>query len=152
VTAQPSLFDGPAYSPAADNERLTGQIGRVWGLMRDGGWRTLDQIADATGDPPSSISAQLRHLRKRRFGAHVVNRRNEGDGLYAYQLVPQGPLLDGHDRGLDPPAVPCPTCGSGRLHPDRDRDAAAWRRVLAAYDFDPATVPATVAQIVKGLR
>ncbi|KKL56177.1 hypothetical protein LCGC14_2247980, partial [marine sediment metagenome] len=36
---------------------------------------TLCEIEDLTGDPPASISAQLRHLRKERFGAHTVERR-----------------------------------------------------------------------------
>lgn len=145
----PSLFDGPAYNPADDNQRLTGQLGRVWKAMSDRRWRTLPQIEQATGDPAASISAQLRHLRKQRFGGHIVNRRHLADGLYAYQLIPQGPLLDGSDRALDPPAAPCPTCGSGRLHPDRDRDAANWRRILAVYNQDPTLVPRTITDIVR---
>jgi hypothetical protein len=55
--------------------------------MRDGKWRTLGELEDITGYPPASISAQLRHLRKKRFGAHVVNRRHLHRGLYEYQLV-----------------------------------------------------------------
>ena len=57
--------------------------------MHDGRWRTLDEIASTTGDPPASISAQLRHLRKRRFGAHVVERQARGDrshGLWEYRV------------------------------------------------------------------
>lgn len=83
-------FDGPAYDPAYDQVRLTGQILRVWDLMRDGRWRTLQEIADRTGDPHASISAQLRHLRKARFGQHTVERRVRGDraaGLYEYRVL-----------------------------------------------------------------
>lgn len=85
--SEPSLFNGPEYVPARDNVRLVGQILRVYDTMRDGVWRTLDGIAVQTGDPPASISAQLRHLRKRRFGSHTVERRHVGNGLYEYRLL-----------------------------------------------------------------
>ena len=83
-------FNGPEYVPQWDKERLTGQIYRIARLMIDGRWRTLEEIASATGDPPASISAQLRHLRKERFGSHTINRRPRGDrahGLFEYQLI-----------------------------------------------------------------
>ena len=82
-------FNGPEYSPGYDKARLTGQIKRVWTLMKDGQWRTLREIARTTGDPEASVSAQLRHLRKARFGSFIVNRRPRGDratGLWEYQL------------------------------------------------------------------
>jgi len=84
---EPSLFDGADYQPARDDGRLTQQLGRVIGCMADGAWHTLAQIARVTGDPPASVSAQLRHLRKPRFGQHTVNRRYLGNGLYEYQVV-----------------------------------------------------------------
>lgn len=83
-------FDGSDYDPALDHARLTGQILRVFGAMQDGAWRTLDEIAALTGDPHASISAQLRHLRKEKFGAHTVNKRRRGEpsaGLWEYQLI-----------------------------------------------------------------
>jgi len=80
-------FDGDDYVPPRDDPRLTRQYSRIFALMRDGAWRTLADIEAATGDPPASISAQLRHMRKQRFGSHTVNRRYLGDGLYDYQLV-----------------------------------------------------------------
>jgi len=83
-------FDGPAYNRAADHERLSGQILRIFDLMRDGTWRTLAEIAARTGDPHASISAQLRHLRKARFGAHRIDKRPRGErggGLWEYRLV-----------------------------------------------------------------
>lgn len=80
-------FDGPCYDHAADHERLTGQILRVFNLMRDGCWRSLGEIAAATGDPHASISAQLRHLRKAKFGGHRVDKRNRGGGLFEYRLT-----------------------------------------------------------------
>lgn len=82
-----TFFDGPAYVPERDDARLTGQILRVWEVMRDGQRRTLRQIAELTHDPEASISAQLRHLRKAKFGSHAVGRNYLGDGLYEYWLA-----------------------------------------------------------------
>jgi len=83
-------FDGADYSPKRDDVRLSGQLLRIFLLMRDGRWRTLEHIAEHTGDPAPSVSAQLRHLRKKRFGEHIVNRRHLGNGLYEYQVVVSG--------------------------------------------------------------
>jgi hypothetical protein len=83
-------FAGAVFDPAFDQERLTKQLGRVFDTMRDGAWRTLQEIADQTGDPQASISAQLRHLRKRRFGAYIIAKQRRGQperGLYEYRLV-----------------------------------------------------------------
>jgi len=82
-------FNGPDYIPEFDQERLTGQIKRIYELMIDGIWRTLSEIEYATNDPQSSISAQLRHLRKDRFGGHLVEKRRRGEssrGLFEYKL------------------------------------------------------------------
>jgi len=82
-------FDGDDYKPERDDARLARQYARIFDLMKDGKWRSLYDIWYLTGDPESSISAQLRHMRKRRFGAHTVNRRyvDSMDGLYEYQLI-----------------------------------------------------------------
>jgi hypothetical protein len=83
-------FPGSDYVAEHDQIRLTGQILRVFNLMKDGKFRTLHEIEAATGDPQASISAQLRHLRKDRFGGYQVNKRRRGDpkqGLFEYQLI-----------------------------------------------------------------
>jgi hypothetical protein len=80
-------YNGPEYIPSRDHARLSDQTARVFDLMKDGRWRTLAQIAEATGDPEPSISAQLRHLRKERFGGHTVDRNHIGGGLYQYRLL-----------------------------------------------------------------
>ena len=80
-------FDGSDYVATRDDVRLTGQLLRVWNAMQDGAWRTLDWIASTTGDPPASISAQLRHLRKERFGGHTVERQYIARGLFSYRLL-----------------------------------------------------------------
>jgi hypothetical protein len=86
-----SHFNGPDYDPALDNKRLRKQIGRVFDCMAFDKWRTLREIERITGDPPASISAQLRHLRKARFGHYIVERRRcgaEDSGLFEYRLLP----------------------------------------------------------------
>lgn len=80
-------FSGSDYQHALDFTRLSGQILRVYNLMKDGCWRTLDEIGDATGDPVASVSAQLRHLRRPKFGGYTVNRRSRSGALFEYQLL-----------------------------------------------------------------
>ena len=79
-------FNGADYIPERDNGRLKSQYDRVFHLMSDGIPRTLREISQVTGDPESSISAQLRHMRKERFGSHEVVRERQSPGLYKYQL------------------------------------------------------------------
>lgn len=80
-------FGGSDYVHERDAPRLQPQMERVKALMADGKWRTLKQIAKATGDPEASVSAQLRHLRKPRFGWHVIEKRYVGNGLYEYRMA-----------------------------------------------------------------
>lgn len=84
------MFNGPDYDPALDKERLKKQMGKVYSLMIDGRWRTLSEIASAIDEPEASISAQLRHLRKAKFGGYLISKRrrgNPGSGLFEYQLL-----------------------------------------------------------------
>jgi DNA-binding transcriptional regulator GbsR (MarR family) len=59
------------------------QIERVWACLyvaaQRGLWLTLAEISDDTGDPEASVSAQLRHLRKPRFGQHVIEKRRRSN-------------------------------------------------------------------------
>jgi len=87
-------FDGDDYVPPRDDPRLRTQIQRIFSLMMDSKWRTLPEIEVATGDPAASISAQLRHLRKDRFGSHTLNKRHRGEksrGYYEYQVIVNEP-------------------------------------------------------------
>ena len=79
-------FNGADYNAVRDKARLTGQLQRVFKCMADARWRSLGDIEEVTGDPQASISAQLRHLRKPRFGGHQVEKKYLGDGLYHYKL------------------------------------------------------------------
>lgn len=82
-------FNGADYKPERDNARLTGQILRVFDVVNDNNWYTLKQISEKTGDPEASVSAQLRHLRKPRFGGYVVEREYINNGLYKYRVLPK---------------------------------------------------------------
>lgn len=93
----PPRFDGPDYDPDLDRDRLTTQLDRIRALMLDGGWRTLSEIAQTTGDHEASVSAQLRHLRKQRFGAYRVLKRRRGEkrrGLFEYQVLLPIPSME----------------------------------------------------------
>jgi hypothetical protein len=80
-------FNGSDYEPKRDNERLLNQYKVIFDLMKDGVFRTLQDIEKATKFPAASISAQMRHSRKERFGSHTVNKKHLGNGLYSYQLI-----------------------------------------------------------------
>jgi len=81
-----SRFEGPADN-ARDMDRLCGQIRDIRELMKDGHWRTLAEIEQTTGFPQASISAQLRNLRKIRFGGNMIEKRRRHDGnQWEYQL------------------------------------------------------------------
>lgn len=83
-------FNGPEYKTKSDNIRLGNQQNRIKALMIDGQWRTLNEISKITGDPAASVSAQLRHLRKERFGSYTLERRprkHRDSGLFEYRLL-----------------------------------------------------------------
>jgi len=80
-------FNGADYIPDRDNPRLGPQLIRVMECMADKAWHTLEHISEITGDPAASVSAQLRHLRKKRFGYHTVERKHVGRGLYYYRIL-----------------------------------------------------------------
>ncbi len=89
---QLARFNGAEYRDEADHARLTKQHIRIRDLMLDGQWRSFDEIAAVTSDPAASISAQLRHLRKERYGGFLVERRARGNrerGLYEYRVRPK---------------------------------------------------------------
>ena len=93
---QPSHICGSDYVAELDEIRLTGQMLKVFEYMRNGKWRTLFEISDATTEPEASISAQLRNLKKDghnkqnvNYGGHTVLRRRRGGkgGTWEYKLI-----------------------------------------------------------------
>jgi len=72
-----------------DNQPLKGQMKRVYDALKGGLWLTLPELHALTNDPISSISAQVRLLRKPEFGSHAIKKRRRGAserGLYEYRL------------------------------------------------------------------
>jgi len=87
--------DGETYDPEFDYDRLSGQILRVFDVMKDSRWRTVNEIHWETNDPHPSISTRLRDFRKKKYGSHIVERRTRGDrsdGLYEYRLLLRCPV------------------------------------------------------------
>ncbi len=88
---QESLTFGPAYDEQIDGPRVATQLERIRGYcLGEHRWRTLGEIAQATGYAEASVSAQLRHLRKPRFGAYDVQkqRRQPAGGTWEYRVLP----------------------------------------------------------------
>jgi hypothetical protein len=90
-------FGGPYYEAKYDKLRLKGQMLRIFMVMADGSWQTVNEtqhrILKAFNklDPQESIGAQRRGLRKEKFGNHTVLTRIRGPrekGLYEYKLIP----------------------------------------------------------------
>lgn len=79
--------DGATYRPRFDYDRLNAQQKDVFDVVRDGGWRTLADIARLAGHPEASVSAQLRDFRKEKFGRLDVERRHVARGLYEYRVL-----------------------------------------------------------------
>ena len=84
---------GPAYEERQDGKRIGDQMERIKTFMLKGSLRTLSEIAGTLHYPEASVSAQLRHLRKDRFGAYVVEKRRRTAGTWEYRLLP--PVLAG---------------------------------------------------------
>jgi hypothetical protein len=70
-------------------QRKETQILRVHNALKGGAWLTLLEIHSVTGDPVSSVSAQIRHLRKPVHGSHTIQKRRRGAaelGIFEYRL------------------------------------------------------------------
>jgi len=82
------MFDGETYVSERDKKRLLQQIDRIRKFMvSPSGWKTLGEIEKNTGEPQASISAQLRNLRKKNFGAWVLEKRiRNGSNTWEYRL------------------------------------------------------------------
>jgi hypothetical protein len=80
------------------NEGHDTQLQTIRDLMlaaaRRGAWLTLGEIAEMTEIGEASVSAQLRHLRKPRYGLHLVEKRQRTE----YSVVPGS---EGHVRSSE---------------------------------------------------
>lgn len=86
-------FDGKTYNPALDKERLSTQLNRVYELLSDGEYWSLEELSDVsfntykTVDSEAAISARIRDLRKAKFGEHKIESKRIRDGLWKYRLI-----------------------------------------------------------------
>jgi len=94
------LFDpvlrGADYDPDLDRARLTSGLNLTIGLMRDGRWRTKDEIHEQILRDhdrvvsPESIGRYLRYAKEVRNGGWILGKRRRGDetrGLWEYRLT-----------------------------------------------------------------
>lgn len=88
---QTFTFKGPLLEEC-DLPRLNTAGRKVWDIMIDGKWHNLNDVATATGQPHSSVTAFLRGLRCPENGGHTVDiaREKEGKGTWLYRLMPAG--------------------------------------------------------------
>lgn len=92
---------GPSYDEQLDGERIRKQHDSIRQLMIDGQWRTLHEISEFLRYPESSVSAQLRHLRKNQFGGHIVEKRRRGtSGLWEYRVEDPRARFDDIGQGM----------------------------------------------------
>ncbi len=89
MSPQETLFDGKTFSEATDNRRLKSEYERITELCKDGQWRTLRRIHDATGIPEASAQARLRDHRKPKFNSpyDMESKRSPVASVWLYRLV-----------------------------------------------------------------
>jgi hypothetical protein len=87
-------FDGVTYQPELDEVRLTGQLGRVYRAMKDGHWRTLEEITELAGGSQAGVSARIRDLRKEKWGGYTIEkyRSREAAGTWYYRINTETPM------------------------------------------------------------
>lgn len=83
----PPEFKGAHIDTAKDSKPLTEQMLRVYNVMKDGKARTVKAIAAITEDSETSVSAQLRNMRKPEYGSMDVRLIPQGNRLYEYRLI-----------------------------------------------------------------
>lgn len=88
---------GASFDQALDGARIDKQFNAIKALLEScrviAQWLTLAEIEEHTGYTSASISAQLRHLRKAKFGSHKVEKRRratagQSSGAWEYALDP----------------------------------------------------------------
>lgn len=92
-------FKGAEYNAKLDRKRLSAQVERIRLYMLGVEWRTVAEISDwlelhyrPAIFPETSVSAQLRNLRKAPFNCVVQRRLRTGGkssaALYEYRVLP----------------------------------------------------------------
>ena len=85
-------FDGDDIVQERDKPRLTRRLSLIYNYMKDGCWCDVREVAGylaANGmwSSETSVSANIRNLRKDKFGGYTVERVHIAGGYYRYRLV-----------------------------------------------------------------
>jgi len=81
------LFTFGPTCEEVDRDRVMTQMARLKAYMSTHQWYTLAEIEAYTGYPQASISSQLRHLRKAKFGGYALTKRRRTTGTWEYRLT-----------------------------------------------------------------
>ena len=73
---------GSHYDKDRDEPRLTNQRDLIMEYIKRHRDFSVDEVALALSFPENSVSSQIRHLRKEKFGDHCIPIRHVGGGLY----------------------------------------------------------------------
>lgn len=79
-------FHGCTFNEALDGDRLRGIRKRVFDVMKDGLWRTKEEIAAITGDKEESIGRRLRELKAMGYGYEIHRRGDPKLGIWEYKI------------------------------------------------------------------
>lgn len=99
-------FDGTHFDWKLDHARLTTQMALIFLVIKDGKFRTVQEIQGRIWKvffrqcSQTSISAVLRHFRKPKYGSHIVHTRRVAEsGLFEYRFEfnkGQGTMTEGN--------------------------------------------------------
>lgn len=81
------VYDFVNPKDAERTQKLTGDLRRVYAIMQDGKTHLVSDIAKILNLPECSVSAQIRHLRKQKYGGYNVVRKSLTKGVSIYQLI-----------------------------------------------------------------
>lgn len=77
---------GKTFVEKRDRKRISNQCRKVWGVVSDGRWHTLEQIKSLTGASEASISARIRDLKNKHKCAY--EKVYVAKGLWRYRFDP----------------------------------------------------------------
>ena len=85
-------FHGPEITKE-EKKRMGGNMLKVFRIMKDGKWRTIDEIRHlGVSSPPQSVAIYLRAFREPRYGSHEVPKRKLriNARIFEYRLIVNG--------------------------------------------------------------
>lgn len=78
------VLRGSDYDPKRDEQRLGEGYRRTFEVMKDGHWRTPQEIAELSG---CRLDSALRFVRLTKKFGHTVNKEYVDHGIWKYQIV-----------------------------------------------------------------